>query len=124
MGQLGVRQVVPSLKKVLPPTAFQEKKLVFCVNLKSSKFRGEISEAMILGVDHDDATTLLEMPSSLPGEIVIPEGMAANTDQISFAELSHVELIVKDKRIVFGQKPLGTGKERIKINVKDGLQVH
>ena len=123
-GPLGIKQVVTSLKKILSKMAFANKKLVFCVNLKATKFRGEISEAMILGVDHDDTTTLLEMASSLPGETVVPESMAANTNQISFAELSQVGLIVKNKRIVFEQKPLGTGKEMIKINVKDGLQVH
>ncbi|MBI4152296.1 methionine--tRNA ligase [Candidatus Woesearchaeota archaeon] len=123
-GPLSVKQVVTSLKKILPKTAFAKKKLVFCVNLKPSKFRGEVSEAMILGVDHDDTTTLLEMAGAIPGETVVPQGMAANAAQISVDEFAKVEMVVKNKRIVFGQKPLGTAQEKISVNLKDGIGVH
>ncbi len=122
---LGVKQVVTSLKKILPTTAFLKKKLVFCVNLKPSKFRGEVSEAMILGVDHDDTTTLFEMPKSSPGDSVVPQGMTANQQQISFDDFSKVELVVQTKNIVFAGKALGSSVEKIIVkNVKDGVKVH
>ena len=124
-GALGIKQVVTSLKKILPPTAFLKKKLVFCVNLKPSKFRGEVSEAMILGVDHDNTTTLFEMPKSSPGDTVVPQGMTANQQQISFDVFSKVELVVQTKNIVFAGKALGSLVEKIVVkNVKDGVKVH
>ncbi|MBI2102389.1 methionine--tRNA ligase [Candidatus Woesearchaeota archaeon] len=124
-GPLGIKQVITSLKKVLSTTAFQEKKLVFCVNLKPSKFRGKVSEAMILGVDHDNTTTLFEMPKSALGETVVPENMTANTAVISSDDFAKIELLVKNKNIVFESKSLGTSKEKIIVkNVKDGTKVH
>lgn len=124
-GSLGVKQVVTSLKKILPKTAFRNKKLVFCLNLKPSKFRGEISEAMILGIDHDSTTSLLEMPESLPGEAVIPEGMTASQQQISLEAFAKIEMVIKSGVVVYDNKPLGTTKEKIKLSgIKDGLKVH
>ncbi len=124
-GTLGIRQVVTSLKKALPPTAFQQKKLVFCVNLKPSKFRGELSEAMILGVDHDNITTLLEMPNSAVGDPVVPKGMVANKKQISLDELSKIEMVVKNGQIVFNDQPLSGPREEVMVRkVKDGMRVH
>lgn len=124
-GPLGIKQVVTSLKKILPTAAFHQKQLVFCVNLKPSKFRGELSEAMILGVDHDNTTTLFEMARSNLGEAVVPENMVANSAIISFDDFSKVELVVKNKNIAFEDKPLGTTKEKILVkNVQDGTKVH
>ncbi len=124
-GTLGVKQVVTSLKKILPTDAFLNNKLVFCINLKPSKFRGELSEAMILGVDHDETTTLFEMTKSSPGDTVVPEGMSANQQQISFDDFSKVELFVEKKNIVFAGKVLQSSVEKIVVkNVKDGIRVH
>ncbi len=124
-GPLGIKQVVTSLKKILPPSAFLKKKLVFCVNLQPSKFRGEVSEAMILGVDHDDTTTLFEMAKSTLGDAVVPEGINANKNQISFDDFSKVELVVEKKNIIFAGEALGSSVEKIIVkNVKDGVKVH
>ncbi|MBI4151717.1 methionine--tRNA ligase [Candidatus Woesearchaeota archaeon] len=130
-GDLGKRQVVTSLKKVLAPPSFLNKKLVFCVNLKPSKFRGELSEAMILGVDHDNTTTLLEMSRSSLGDAVLPEGMAfpenfkQATHFISFETFSAVELTVKEGTIVFNDTSLRSSAERVVVkNIKNGTKVH
>jgi len=124
-GSLGSKQVVTSLKKILSPSAFLKKKLVFCVNLKPSKFRGEVSDAMILGVDHDDTTTLFEMAKSSPGDTVAPGGIDPNKNQISFDDFSKVELVVEKKNIIFAGKALGSSVEKIFVkNVKDGVRVH
>ncbi|HLC81472.1 MAG TPA: class I tRNA ligase family protein, partial [Candidatus Nanoarchaeia archaeon] len=123
-GSLGRRQVVTSLKKQLPKSAFENKKLVFCLNLKPAKFRREESTAMIIAAEEGEKITLLEMRASAAGELVLPEGMAANAEVIEFKDFEQVRLEISKERVLFKGKKLKTASEEVvAMGVSDKAKV-
>ncbi len=123
-GSLGRRQAVTSLKKFLPKTAFEHKKLVFCLNLKPAKFRGEESKAMIIAAEDNGKIVPLEMKNSLLGELVVPEGMKNSAEIIEFKDFETVNLVVNKERVLFNGKKLKTAAEVVVVKgVSDKAKV-
>ncbi len=116
-----IKQCVTSLKKDLPKSAFLNKKIVFCMNMKPAKFRGELSEVMILAAE---GTTIipLEMKKSKPGEAVTP-GVSVSSQEISFDEFSKVKLSVKNGVVIYDGNVLKSASEDVHVAAKDGTRV-
>jgi len=55
-----VRQVVSGIAESFTPEELVGKKLPFIVNLEYRKFKGEESQGMLMAIDADDKTILLE----------------------------------------------------------------
>ncbi len=118
------KQIVTSLKKHLPKSAFLHKKLIFCVNLKPSKFRSEVSEAMILAAEDDTTIVPLEMPKTEIGSTVTPSGYQASTDTITMTDFEKVELSIQKGKVVFENKALVSSSEEVVVKgVKEGSKV-
>ncbi len=123
-GSSGIKQSVTSLKKFLPRAAFLNKKIIFCLNLKPAKFRGELSEAMILAAEHGTTIVPLEMKKAAVGSLVAPEGMQANTQEIGFEEVGKVKMAVLGGKVVVGGKVLRSPEEVVDVpGVPDGTVV-
>jgi methionyl-tRNA synthetase len=116
------RQVVTSLKKQMRKEEFEGKKIVFCLNLKPAKFRGEESNAMILAAE-GKKIVLLEMSESELGEIVAPEGMHGLTEMVEFKEFEKVKMEVLDGHVIFNGKKLKSSSQDVIVDVKDGSKV-
>ncbi len=117
------KQVVTSLKKHLPIKVFLNKKTVFCLNLKPAKFRGEISEAMILAGEEGKKIELLEAKGK-EGTLVAPLGMNPDITEISFADFEKVKMVVEKGKVLFEGKPLTCGEVIIRSKLKNGSRVH
>ena len=123
-GSFGKKQVVTSLKKHLPKTAFQNKTIVFCVNLKPAKFRGEISEAMILAAEDGTTIVPLHVEKTKPGEDAVFQGLVNNTNQITIEEMGKLNLQVRQGKVFFEGKKLASVHEDVLApGVRDGAQV-
>ena len=123
-GKYGQKQVVTALKKYLPKEAFLNKKIVFCLNLKPAKFRGELSEAMILAGEEGSKIVPLEMKKSEVGSEVAPEGMTASSAQITIEEMGKVKMAVQKGYVVVEGKKLRSAEEEINVpGLKDGARV-
>ncbi len=123
-GKYGQKQVVTALKKVLPKEAFLNKKIVFCLNLKPAKFRGELSEALILAAEEGTKIVPLEMRKSALGSEVVPEGMTSSTVQITIEEMGKVQMTVMNGKVMVDGKALRSAEEEVVVNgMKDGAKV-
>lgn len=58
-----VRQIISGIAESFTPKELVGKKLPFIVNLEHRKFKGEESQGMLIAIDADEKTVLLE-PSS------------------------------------------------------------
>lgn len=122
-GILGKKQCVTSLRTELPREAFFDKTLVFCANLKPAKFRGELSEVMILAGETEGKIVPLEVPVA-PGTEVHPKEVTNNQQEITFEQFQHVELKVQQGNILWEGKPLVTAGKRIEVkDLPDGAKV-
>ena len=66
------RQIVSGIAESFTPQDLIGKKLPFIVNLEYRKFKGEESQGMILAIDVDDKTVLLEPAGEVPlGTLVV-----------------------------------------------------
>ncbi len=120
--EIGKKQCVTSLREHLGKEAFLGKKIVFCMNLKPAKFRGELSEVMILAAEEGKKIILLEVEGKI-GSAVVPEGLTSGEKQISFDEYSKVEMKVKKGNVVVDGKKLLCGKTAVSVKAKDGSKV-
>jgi len=59
LGSLGVRQTVSSLVGYYEPNELVGKRIIFLLNLKPTKFAGEVSQGMLLAAEHDQEIALL-----------------------------------------------------------------
>ncbi|MBT4538754.1 methionine--tRNA ligase [Candidatus Woesearchaeota archaeon] len=116
------KQCVTSLRELLPKEAFLNKNLVFCLNLKPAKFRGELSEVMIIAGEYEKTILPLETQEK-PGTEVIPKDLTANHQLITFDEFNKVVLTVKDKKVLFKEKPLLVSEKPIIVDLPDGSKV-
>lgn len=55
-----IRQIVSGIAESFTPEELVGKKLPFIVNLEYRKFKGEESQGMLMAIDADDKTVLLE----------------------------------------------------------------
>ncbi|MCL5746941.1 MAG: hypothetical protein M1277_01490 [Patescibacteria group bacterium] len=59
-GEKMIRQIVSGIAESFTPEELVGKKLPFIVNLEYRKFRGEESQGMLMAIDANDKTVLLE----------------------------------------------------------------
>ncbi len=123
-GKLGLRQSVTSLKKFLPKKAFENKKLVFCLNLKPAVFRNKESNAMILAAEEGKNIVLLEMNNSASGELVTPEGMANQDRLIELKDFEKIKLNISNGQVVYhGKRLLSSSEVALVKGVTDKARV-
>ena len=66
LGSLGARQTVSSLVGYYEPHELIGKHIVFLVNLKPTKFAGEVSQGMLLAAEQDGKIALLTTDREIP----------------------------------------------------------
>lgn len=80
-GEAQPRTVVSGLVKFVPIEEMQDRMLVVLCNLKPSKIRGIISEAMVMCASTPDKVEVLSPPAgSVPGDLVHCEGYPRQPD--------------------------------------------
>ncbi len=118
------RQLVAGLKKYYTPEELLGKHLVVVCNLKHAKLRGVESQGMLLAADNGEDVKILEAPSSKPGSSVFAEGVEKHpAKEISIDDLLSFGLKVKDKKVVYDDKPLRTSDEIILVDMPDGSKI-
>jgi methionine--tRNA ligase beta chain len=71
-GKRVVRQIVSGIAQSFTPKELIGKKLPFVVNLEYRKFKGEESQGMLVAIDVNDKTVLLEPAEEVPlGALVV-----------------------------------------------------
>ncbi len=119
------KQVVAGLKKEKTKEELLNQIAVFCTNLKPSKLRGELSEAMILVAEDKDKNLSLLQTSAEIGTVAKFEELENNTSQITYDEFKKLKLLVKDKKITFNGKILKTNNEPVTVEgVNEGAQIY
>jgi methionyl-tRNA synthetase len=122
--KIGIKQVVAGLKKEMLIKELLGRKVVFCVNMKPAKLRGEKSEAMVLAADDTDTVALLDVDKTKVGEEVAFAGMENNSAEITFDDFKKVNLNVKDGKVVYNDKVLSSKVEDVTVaGVKEGSRV-
>jgi len=61
LGELGRRQTISSLVGYYTLQELLGKRIIFLMNLKPTKFAGEVSEGMLLAAEKEDKLTLLSV---------------------------------------------------------------
>ncbi|MFQ5711439.1 MAG: tRNA-binding protein [Candidatus Geothermarchaeales archaeon] len=59
LGELGVRQTISSLVGHYEPEDLEGKKIIFLVNLRPTKFSGQLSQGMLLAAEKGEELALL-----------------------------------------------------------------
>ena len=66
LGSLGVKQTISSLVGYYEPDELIGKRIVFLVNLKPTKFAGEVSQGMLLAAEQNGKIALLTTDREIP----------------------------------------------------------
>jgi len=81
VGEEKPRTVISGLVKFIPEAEMQDRMAVLCCNLKPSKMRGIMSEAMVMCASTPEKVEILCPPkNSKPGDPVLVEGFTRNPD--------------------------------------------
>jgi len=81
LGEEKPRTVISGLVKFIPENEMQDRMAVILCNLKPSKMRGILSEAMVMCASTPDKVEILAPPAgSKPGDLVQVEGFNRNPD--------------------------------------------
>ncbi len=122
--KIGTKQVVAGLKKEMLIKELLGRKVVFCVNMKPAKLRGEKSEAMILAAGDNDTVALLDVDKTEIGDGVAFEGMENNSTEITFDDFKKVKMSVHDGNVVYDGKKLSSKVEDVTVTgVKERSRV-
>jgi len=80
-GEEKPRTVISGLVKFIPEEQMQDRMVVVLCNLKPSKMRGIMSEAMVMCASTPEKVEILAPPpGSKPGDLVLVEGFTRNPD--------------------------------------------
>jgi len=80
-GEEKARTVISGLVKFIPEDQMQDRMVVVLCNLKPSKMRGIMSEAMVMCASTPEKVEILAPPpGSKPGDVVCVEGFTRNPD--------------------------------------------
>jgi len=81
VGEEKCRTVISGLVKFIPEEDMQNRKAILMCNLKPSKMRGIMSEAMVMCASTPEKVEILSPPEdSKPGDLVFVEGFERNPD--------------------------------------------
>jgi len=82
-GEEKARTVISGLVKFIPEAEMQDRMVVVLCNLKPSKMRGIVSEAMVMCASTPDKVEILAPPpGSAPGDRVTVDGFTSNPDEV------------------------------------------
>ncbi|XP_050525183.1 aminoacyl tRNA synthase complex-interacting multifunctional protein 1-like isoform X1 [Daktulosphaira vitifoliae] len=83
LGEEKPRNVVSGLVKYVPLEKMSDRMAVLLCNLKPSKIRGVVSEAMVMCASTPDKVEILEPPAgAVPGDIISVEGYMRSPDKV------------------------------------------
>ncbi|MBR9683104.1 methionine--tRNA ligase, partial [Candidatus Woesearchaeota archaeon] len=118
------KQAVAGLKKYFKKEVLQNKKAVFCMNIKPAKLRGIESTTMVLAAADGKNVALLDVEGSNPGDEVTLEGYQNSKSQITFEDFKKIRMEVKNKQVIYQTKHLKTLKEDVTVRgVRDGAVI-
>jgi len=82
-GEEKPRTVISGLVKFIPEAEMQDRMVVVLCNLKPSKMRGIVSEAMVMCASTPEKVEIMAPPpGSKPGDIVLVDGFNRNPDEV------------------------------------------
>jgi methionyl-tRNA synthetase len=123
--KIGIKQVVAGLKKSMVPKELLNRKAVFCVNIKPTKLRGELSEAMVFAADDKENVSLLDVEKSKIGDEVCFQGMENSSTEVTFDQFQKIKMVVKSGNVYFESKKLSSKVEDITVSgVMEGTRVY
>jgi len=111
----GKKQVVAGLKKNIPVKKLLGRKVVFCVNIKPAKLRGEMSEAMVLAADDGARVGLLNVDKTKVGEEVKFAGLENSSKEITFDDFLKVKMEVLKGNAFYKDKKLTSEVEDVSV---------
>ncbi len=124
-GPYGKRQLIASMKPYYKKSELKNKKIIIIANLKPAKFRGALSEGMLLAAEKGKKVGLLIAPNSEIGDRVFPHGiMPKPAKQISFEDFVKVKMKAKAGNSFYKDKILQTIHEEIEVEkIKDAAPI-
>ena len=123
LGNGDIRTIVSGIKQWYKKEALVGKHAIVVANLKYRKFRGVISEGMILTAEHDGKLQILEAKKSVPGESVFFDEWQKTPEQIHYDDFAKLKLIVQHKKVLCFGKKLKTEHAEITVDMPDGAKV-
>jgi len=117
------KQMVSSIKDYYKPKDLEGKCIVVVDNLKPAKFRGVVSQAMLLAAE-DDKNCILLFAEGKAGDIVQFGNLKNNTEQITFEQFSKLKMSIKDNKVLYNEETLKVNKKEVKVKAKDGTKIH
>lgn len=117
------RQLVAGLREHYKKEDLLGKNIILVSNLKPAKLKGLKSQGMLLAATAGEKVTLISPMKSKPGDQVKIKGVVPKTKRIKIDDFFEVPLVVKNKKVVFGDEILITDSEEIIVDTDDGARV-
>jgi methionyl-tRNA synthetase len=117
------RQLVAGVRQYYKKEELLNKKIVVVCNLKPAKLRGVVSQGMLLAASKGKEVKILEAEKSKPGSKVEFEGLENSSTEVTIDQFSKIKMKVKDKKVIFDNRILKSGKEDIKADIADGAKI-
>lgn len=97
VGEAELRNVVTGVVKFVPIEQMQNRKVIVMCNLKPSKIRGLVSQAMVMCASTPEKVEIIDPPAdSKPGDVVFVPGFAGTADKQLNPKKKVLERILPD----------------------------
>ncbi|MDO8642085.1 MAG: methionine--tRNA ligase [Candidatus Woesearchaeota archaeon] len=122
-------QIISGLADYYTPEQLLGKKVVVVANLAPAKLRGEMSHGMLLAGSKESTETggkkivrILEAPkNSMPGDAIVVDGIESTPKrELTIDEFFKAALVVKNKKVFYGNKKLKTKSGDIAVELDTG----
>jgi len=116
------KQIVSGLRDYYTKEELVGKSIILVHNLKPAKLRGIESQGMLLaGENKEKKVKVLEVKFSKPGEKVQFDGYTHTEEQITIDEFFKYKITVQNKNALYEKKVLQTPKERVHVDLGQGV---
>ena len=117
------RQLVAGIKESYSKEELVGRNIVVVSNLKPAKLRGVESQGMLLAASDKEATRLLSVEKSSPGDQVKVDGVDATQEQITIDIFSKLKFSIKDKKALYDGRVLKTDSEEVTADISDKAKI-
>ncbi len=116
------KQLVAGLKEYYKKEELKGKNIIVVNNLKPAKFKGVVSQGMLLAAEKGKEVKILSAEGK-PGQEVKFNKLKNSTEQISFEQFSKLKMEVKGGKVFCKDNTLNVSGKEVKVKIKDGAKI-
>ncbi len=116
------RQIISGLKDFYTKEELEGKNIILVKNLRPAKFKGILSQGMLLAAEKGDKCKVLFVEGK-PGQEVRFGDLNNSKDEISFDRFKKINMVVKNNKVFYNNFALNVSGKEVRINIEDGALV-